>query len=94
MGWRRETLDDSIEMGHVLWAGIFLGKPGIIVGGRAGKKELVLYRHGEGTSLSRSVIDDGIGATQMAVVELGGGKALLVVAAHARNEVLLYEVEE
>jgi hypothetical protein len=89
-GWSRETLDDSIEFGHVLWAGMILGRPGLLVGGRGGMKQLAVYSRGDGNRLEKQLIDEGAGPTQVAVVERGAGEAIIFVAAHARGEVVEY----
>jgi len=84
-GWEREVMADDIDMGHIVWAGKFLGGPAVIAGGRRGRKELRLYREGRPCE----VIDEGIGAAQMLVFD--GNR--LVFAGHATGEVLLYELQ-
>jgi hypothetical protein len=89
-GWSRETLDDTIEFGHVLWAGIILGRRGLLVGERGGSKLLAIYRLDGGNLLEKQPLDAGVGPTQAVVVERGGGEAAVFVAAHARGEVIEY----
>jgi hypothetical protein len=83
-------------MGHVLWAGEILGRPGLLVGGRDGQKELRLYRKSgpQGKDFSYELIDEGIGPTQIAVVDRGRDSAGLIVAAHGVNEVRTYSLTE
>jgi len=95
-GWCATVIADDISMGHVLWAGELLGRPGLLVGGRDGDKELRLYRKSGagGGEFSYEIIDEGIGPTQIAVVERGQGSAGLIVAAHGVNEVRTYDLAE
>ncbi len=91
-GWTRETIDDSIGFGHVVWAGIFLGRPGILVGARAGRKELTLYRPAAGGVFMKETIDEGAGPSQIAVVDRGRSEAVIFACAHARGEVVCYTI--
>jgi len=93
-GWSRETLDDTIDFGHVLWAGMVLGRQGLVVGGRRGRQQLAVYRRGDGSLLQKQLIDEGVGPTQVAVIERGSGEARVFVAAHARGEVVEYTLSE
>lgn len=95
-GWKRTVIDDDIEMGHIVWAGEFLGEPGIIAGGRRGRKELRLYRllDAEKNQFRKEIIDEGIGATQMLVINRASDSALLIVAGHGTNEVLIYDIHK
>jgi hypothetical protein len=94
--WSGTVIADDISMGHVLWAGELLGRPGLLVGGRDGQKELLLYRKSgpEGKDFSYELIDEGIGPTQIAVVDRGKDSAGLIVAAHGVNEVRTYTLTE
>jgi hypothetical protein len=89
-GWAREILDDSIDFGHVLWAGMVLGAPGLLLGERGSRKQLTLCRLGRGSGLEKELIDEGAGPTQVTVVDRGGGEAMIIAAAHARGEVVQY----
>jgi hypothetical protein len=95
-GWSATTITDDLSMGHVLWAGELLGRPGLLVGGRDGRKELRLYRKGgpQGKEFSHEILDEGIGPTQIAVVNQGRDSAGLIVAAHGVNEVRIYNLTE
>jgi len=92
-GWEKATIDDDLEFGHIIWAGDLLGKPGLLVGGRGGRKELRLYRSGP-SGFHFETVDEGIGPAQMLVLNDRKDFAKLVVSAHARNEVLLYDIGE
>ena len=94
--WSGAVIADDIAMGHVLWAGELLGRPGLLVGGRDGRKELRLYRKSgpQGGGFSYELIDEGIGPTQIAVVDRGKDSAGLIVAAHGVNEVRTYTLTE
>ncbi|HUW20401.1 MAG TPA: hypothetical protein VMW16_13975 [Sedimentisphaerales bacterium] len=94
--WSGTVIADDISMGHVLWAGELLGRPGLLVGGRDGRKELRLYRKSgpQGKDFSYELIDEGIGPTQIAVAALGKDATGLIVAAHAVNEVRTYTLTE
>jgi len=95
-GWHATTVTDDICMGHILWAGELLGRPGLLVGGRDGRKELRLYRKKgpQGKEFSHEILDEGIGPTQIAVVDRGKDSASLIVAAHGVNEVRIYNLTE
>jgi hypothetical protein len=93
-GWVRETIDDSIEFGHVLWAGMLLGRPGLLVGTRGAGKEIALYRPAGGGHLRKELIDEGAGPTQVAVIDRGKSGCTIFVAAHARGEVVSYAISE
>ena len=93
-GWQATVIDDDIEMGRIVWAGELLGGPGLIAGGREVQKELRIYRPvaGRPWQFARTVLDEGVGPTQMAVLDHGDGSARLIVAGHGRNEVLMYDL--
>jgi hypothetical protein len=90
----RETLDDSIEFGHVLWAGMLLGRPGLLVGARGAGKEIALYRPAPGGLLKKELIDEGAGPAQAAVIDNGKSECTIFVSAHARGEVISYAISE
>ena len=92
-GWVRETIDDSIEFGHVLWAGMLLGRPGLLVGSRGAGKDLAIYRPAGGF-LKKELIDEGVGPAQAAVVDRGKNECTIFVSAHARGEVVSYAISE
>jgi hypothetical protein len=94
-GWEGEVIHDDLEFGHIVWAGDFLGRPGLLGGSRRGRKELRLYRPsaGGGVDTHYVTIDEGIGPSQLVVVPMGPRRAVLYVAAHGVNEIRLYELE-
>lgn len=93
-GWNPTVITDDVSFGHILWAGELLGEPGLLVGGRGGEKELRLYRKSgpDGKGFSYETIDEGIGPTQIAVVNRGKDSAGLIMAAHGANEVRVYDL--
>ncbi len=93
-GWERQTLDDSLGFGHVVWAGMFLGRPGLLVGSRAGRKELALYRPSADKVFTKETIDEGAGPSQITVVQGEKGEAVIFACAHARGEVVRYSISE
>jgi hypothetical protein len=94
--WSSTVITEDLSMGHVLWAGNLLGKPGLLVAGRDGNKELRLYRKDgpQGKEFSYEILDEGIGPTQIAVVDRGKDSAGLIVAAHGVNEVRTYDLTD
>jgi len=93
--WHREEIDQDLAMGHVVWAGQFLGSPGLLAGSRREKRELRLYRPTDGAPRSHDyqLLDEGIGPTQMIVEPQGDERAILYMAAHGVNEVRVYTLE-
>jgi hypothetical protein len=77
-----------------VWAGNFLGQPGLLAGSRRERRELRLYRPtaDAGVDPQYQVIDEGIGPSQINVVTHGATAATLYVAAHGQNEVRVYEL--
>jgi len=85
--------EEEIAFGHVCWAGTVLGEPSLLVASRGGSKEMALLRvtGTEPMTFDRTVLDRGVGATQVAV--LHNRKADLILSAnHAVGEVALYEL--
>ena len=61
-----------LQFGHVVWAGRLLGQSFLITSSRAGEMELAAHRAvsgPEGLFFETTVLDQGTGATQIAVVE-------------------------
>jgi len=94
-GWRRSVIHDDLAMGHIVWAGRFLGRAGLLAGSRRGRRELRLYRPAADGTVDRAyeVIDEGIGSTQLGVVARGDRAAVLYVAAHGVDEIRRYDIE-
>lgn len=90
--WKREVIDEDLAMGHVVWAGDFLGGPALLAGSRRERKELRLYREGKGGNgaLEYVTLEEGIGPSQMIVQPQGDDRAVIYMAAHGINEVRVY----
>ncbi len=95
-GWEREVIDDDLAMGHIVWAGDFLGEPGLLAGSRRERKELRLYRRDPDApnGLRYTTLEEGIGPSQMVVVTPNDNRAILYVAAHGVNEIRVYHLEK
>lgn len=91
--WERMLIHDDLAFGHIVWAGDFLGRPGLLAGSRRERRELRLYCPAADGGVDRNyaVIDEGIGPSQIAVVNCGGQRMALYVAAHGQDEVRIYE---
>lgn len=94
-GWEKRVIHEDLAFGHIVWAGNFLGRPGLLAGSRRERRELRLYRRAADGSVDRNyaLIDEGIGPSQISVVTHGADAATLYVAAHGVNEVRVYEIE-
>jgi hypothetical protein len=94
-GWQREIIHDDLALGHVVWAGELLGGPALLAGSRRENRELRLYRASGDGGVDRNytVIARDIGPSQLAVIPQGPRAATLYVAAHARDEIQLIELE-
>lgn len=81
----------SINFGHAIWSGKILNESVIIIGNRGGAKELIMLfpTGGDIQNMRRLVIEEGVGATQVAVMNRPG-KTLILSANHAKGEVALY----
>jgi hypothetical protein len=91
-GWVRETIDESISFGHVVWSGMLLGKPAVLTGWRADNKQLALYRASAEGGFTKEIVDEGAGPSQIAMVDRGKSGALIFACAHARGEVVCYTI--
>lgn len=70
--------ESELAFGHGLWAGTFAGERVVIAGNRSGAKDLVCFRvTSPGFDVERIVVDPGSGTTNMDVVRLPEGEALL-----------------
>jgi len=72
-GWQRQILADDLALGHIVWAGDFLGRPGLLAGSRRARCELRLYRPTPegGVNLDYEIIAEGVGPSQLAAVPRG-----------------------
>lgn len=96
--WTRTLIHADLSFGHIVWAGNFLGRPGLLAGSRRERRELRLYRPATdfdgGVDPNYTLIDEGIGPSQITVVERSPARMALYVAAHGVDEVRIYEVTE
>jgi hypothetical protein len=85
--------ETGIEVGHGVWAGDIGGKNGIVLGSRAGKRDLCLYTVEErsGWKIHKTVIDEGTGTSQFDV-RRDGGRYVITATNNFLNEVAVYEV--
>ena len=83
----------ALDFGHVAWAGKIRGHKSIILGSRAGKKELSLYllKDPSRWEFDRIILDEGKGAANIAVVN-EADRDLVFASNVAVGEVALYEV--
>jgi hypothetical protein len=91
-GWNR-VFDAELGFGHGLWAGSLAGEAAVIVGNRDKTKNLCCYRVASESpfAMEEIVIDAGAATTNMTVVDLPGGQA--VIASNPEySEYALYEV--
>ncbi len=90
--WRERIIADDLPFGHVVWAGIFLGKPALIAGARRGAEDLRLYRtsNPDADVFTHELIDEGVGAAQLQVVASSPDRAQLFVSGRGMGQVLVY----
>jgi hypothetical protein len=83
----------SLDFGHVAWAGEIRGRKSVILGSRAGKKELSLYllKDPSRWEFERIILDEGKGAANIAVVK-EADRDLVFASNVAVGEVALYEI--
>ena len=88
------TMPAVVEQRHIVWAGSFLGRPGLLAGSRRERRELRLYRPAPDGSVDPNyeIIDEGIGPSQLVVLSFGAGRELLFMAAHGQDEIRIYDV--
>ena len=82
-----------LDFGHVAWAGEIRGRKSVILGSRAGKKELSLYllKDPSRWEFDRIILDEGKGAANIAVVK-EADRDLVFASNVAVGEVALYEI--
>jgi hypothetical protein len=93
-GWQR-VFDAPLGFGHGLWAGTLAGEAAVIVGNRAGTKNLCCYRVSSASpfNMEEIVIDAESATTNMTVVELPDGQAV-VASTPEHKEYALYTVDQ
>jgi hypothetical protein len=89
----RSVWKAPLDFGHVAWAGEIRGRKSVILGSRAGKKELSLYllKDPSRWEFDRIVLDEGKGAANIAVVK-EADRDLVFASNVAVGEVALYEI--
>ena len=92
-GWDL-VFDAPLGFGHGLWAGSLGGAAAVIVGNRDGTKNLCCYRVSAASpfAMEEIVIDAGAATTNMTVVSLPGGQAV-IASNPEHSEYALYEVK-
>jgi len=92
--WRRRVIADDLDFGHIVWAGELGRQSMLIAGGRGGRKELRLYAITDLLAGRKdyAILDEGVGAAQISVVNCAGDSATLIVTAHGAGEVRLYDL--
>lgn len=80
----------SINFGHVIWIGQLFGRVSLIAGSRGEDKQLEIIDLESGT---RTVMETGVGPTQISVYEEQGTVSVLA-ANHGSGEVTLYHLTE
>lgn len=93
--WMRIVIDDTLDFGHVVWAGMINGKPKIIAGSRKGEMELSIYTLEGSTSLkfSKRHIGRNIGAAQLTVSEINGSSVVFCTSTK-NNEITICSIED
>ncbi len=85
--------EKSIDFGHGIWAGRFGGKFGVVLGTRAGKKDLCFYAIEGSWKLQKTIIDEGTGTAQIDVVK-SAHRDLIIASNNHIDEVALYEITD
>jgi hypothetical protein len=89
----RKELELPGAFGHVVWAGLLRGRRSLLLGDRAGRKELRLltFRGDRTLKFESRVLDAGGGPANIAVVQTPGIDMILC-ANHARGDVSLFKL--
>lgn len=92
--WQR-VYETKMDFGHAIWAGNTVIGPAVFMADRGGGKELSLLqpRTSGDFNMKKTVIDVGVGAAQISVVNQSD-RTLLLSANHGINEVALYEIRQ
>lgn len=87
------VLELPLDFGHGLWVGELRGQKAILVGNRSSSRDLELYTV-DGTDpirLRKQVLDEAVGAANLAVIPGGGNDADYIFATNqATQEIALY----
>lgn len=89
----KAVVEQEMTFGHVVWSGVIRGRRALILGNRAGRKDLRILRFRGDGSLDHEtvVLDEGGGPANISVVH-EPDRDLILCANHARGEVALYEI--
>jgi hypothetical protein len=88
-GWS-PFFEAELQYGHCVLAGLFAGRPSILVSNRSGEKDLILFAFdGARQPPRRIVVDHGAGAANMVVISYQG-KDHILSANQAGGQVAMY----
>lgn len=93
-GWST-VVDEPVNFGHAIWAGMCNSAPVVISASRGGAKELKLYRmlfKQEEVEVNTTIIDEMVGASNLTVKE-DKGIIILYTANHGAGEVARYTID-
>ncbi|GAI04833.1 unnamed protein product, partial [marine sediment metagenome] len=87
----KPVFETSVKSGHVVWTGKLCGRRVILGASRSGSKELFMLfpKTNSLKVMAREVLDNNVGATQIAVVHKDNSD-LIMSANHAAGEITLY----
>lgn len=90
-GQWQKVHETAIAFGHAIWAGRLRDQTGVLVGNRAGDKELLWLRVTSANPIKteRVVVDRNVGPAQVCVVSQPG-ETMILSANHGAGEVSLY----
>lgn len=85
----------SVNFGHVAWAGMMHGRRCLLLGSRGGRQDLrLLIFRGDGSlAFETLTLDENTGPANVAVVH-EPDRVLILSANHVRGEVALYEIRD
>lgn len=82
--------EHTYEFGHVVWGGKIQGEAAMIIGGRKGEMELILYTMKDGKFVE-TLIDNTGGASNIAVANCGS-EDIILAANRQIGEIAVYKV--
>ena len=84
---------NEIEFAHTVTACRLLGNPAVVGGIRRKSCELFVLRHENGKGFYATLVEEGAGTSNAAVVN-ADGRDIIIAANHTRNEAAVYFVRE
>ena len=84
--------EHNYEFGHVVWGGRILGKPSLIIGGRKGNRDVVIYQVDETGKIKETLVDNTGGPSNIAVQNLENSDVILA-ANREIGEVAVYKIK-